>query len=343
MADTNKKIPEDCSGKEIKDMYLKGEALLDELSAEQLYKLADFEIEQLQTGGGDMELIDKCSSLINAKSTEHFSDAEIKSALENAFEKHESDDGAEKGVKRLSFRRLAVIFAAALLAAAVTVTAASAGFSGQNDDYFSMGQSILDSVAFGHSTFYQIKSAAKKLGDMFASGKDTRHFASVDEMKRETGLKFLSPESWPGGAETKSVTLSKNEYGEEVLEIETSNPDISFSVIFKMDASRMLVCQPGEVCNNGDAQFWLYEKYDGCYANACYDGNYYTIHTGSTDDSPYSYRDRFTVSADSRDDITIVDGFGEPPYYDSDSYTAPAEGFEALRYIVDNLQFYERQ
>ncbi len=217
-------------GREIKKMLDNNQIVLEELDVTSLTKIFDHETDLLTLGCGDMELINRCAELIDAKSGESALDDDAFAEITNRIFAQNvvitdctKDNAKAKRAPRIKRRLRAAVIVAAILAAVLagsTVVATTFGFS-IHECLSEAVRSKDATINKGNVTIYTFD--------------DVKKYHSIEEMLESEQPHILYPSRFPEGAEFKQVSLTKSLRGEDNIRFFTENINVNIDITLNSD------------------------------------------------------------------------------------------------------------
>ena len=262
---------ENLTGEQLKAMFLSGKFVLQELNAEALYKLMDYETECLCLGSGDVELIESCLSLLSEKDA--VTDIEAVFSMAKINEQNQDTDKAIKSVKRISFKKVAVIAVACVLAVASCAMVIAAAFGVNIFKHLDKVEKapqgttiIVDNFTFYHNG-------------------EPKEYTSVSEMMQAEGFDIVYPKALPNGADITDIFVLPSERNTLLLVISTSDFGISINIELDVVMDDTML-QGDEVYKKHGIDVHILNR-DVCSAVFLYKGNYYSISANNYDELIY--------------------------------------------------------
>ena len=270
-----KRILENLTAKEIKDMISADKTSIEELNASALRKLMNYEIDLLCVGDGDLDLICKCSDLLTNLETSPISNEEFMGIIEKTQKKYvtiSKDKVYRKTTKNHSILKRVVIIAAAVLIITTTTVGVASAF----------GIDILEEL-------YKIsllEDGAKKDidGFTFYHGSEAKYYSSIEEVVKEKKWNILYPTKFPENVNVERVLLDKSPMTNEHIHIITNNKSISLSVEKNVPQNNWNEneLEENDLIYETNGIKCLIFPYDGIYnASFYYKGDYYSIQADS--------------------------------------------------------------
>ena len=268
-----KRMQNDMSGKELKEMIDANAFALDELDNAALEKLLDYETDMLCLGLGDMMTIRRCSELLNERnSSEALTEEKVFSVIEKT--KNECvvivDDTKPVRPKRIVLRRVGLV--AAVLASVLTLGA-------------------LIPTAFGVDIYDRLRDIVRQEdGTKIDVGNQTIHnvgsgrkYSSVEEMEKAEGVDIMSPSKLPENVTIKSIDVHMSVIGDLSIGISTNDINVLISVDTNTKGEDVWAKDGTNYEKNGVK--YRIDSVDGKYiATAYHNGDEYYISAKSYDD-----------------------------------------------------------
>lgn len=269
----DKRMLDKMSGQEIKEMIFINKLSWEELDTTALEKLLDFETDRLCIGLGDMEIIDKCSRLLNDANADNIlSDQDVMRIIENTKAKYvtivDTDAKSETRGKRIKiFRRIGLIAAVmALLFVGTTVIAAAFGVD--------ILQCIADVVREPEGTKIDVE------GFTFYHNGEGTQYSSIAEMIEKENLDIIYPTKLPEGISIDYIEMTKNAKGNEIIQVATNDTGVGFSIELSVDNFETTVSDIYEK----EGKTYYIEKRNFYVAISYYKGNRYYITAETKED-----------------------------------------------------------
>ena len=256
------------SGQEIKEMLNENQIAFCELDVSSLMKVFDYETDMLVLGKGDIELIRKCTELIDEKSldsiigAERFDEIADKSFEENVIITDEVD--REKPVKRKLWRKVALV-AAILAVLLVGTTVAAVAFDSNINDY-------LGDFVRGDEKVVEID------GMTFYRNDDEKTYSSVEELLEAEDLDILYPTQLPEGVRVTRITTGKNFKGEDDISFYTNDLNVSFKI--NTSTSGHFIENANTYVHNS-ITYYIEQRNSVLVAGAIYNGYLYSVSASS--------------------------------------------------------------
>ena len=282
----DKFILDNMSGRELKEMIDNEVITLEGLDNEALGKIMNFEIDMLCLGTGDMEMIHRCSELMDERNEHRELDKEKFMNIIRETEKEHvvivDDDTAKNkakvtGRKHIAFRRIGLVAAVMAVLMSVTVVA-SAAFGVNIFEYIGKivrqdegSQIVVDDFTFYHNG-------------------EAKRYSSIEEMIEQEKLDIMYPTKWPEGIELDSVRIANGTNGNTIVQFYTNNSNTTVEI--ELYASEFSSSSDDKYVSNG-IEYTL-DSYDTFSASCYYNGN------------------RYFIGANTRNELlTIIDNFEE--------------------------------
>lgn len=218
----NKNTLDNLTGQEIKEMINVGNIAIEQLGASALRKLMNHEIDMICFGEGDLELIDKCSDMLDELDPAPMSNE----AFMNIIRRNEKEritvieDGSSyKHVskKRFVLKRIAIVAAAVVILIASTVSVAAA-----------FGVNIFEYI---NEIVRQPKGTQIDIdGFTFYSSGDVKKYSSIEQLIDDEDLDIMYPTKWPEGISIKDVSVMQTSGAGKTVYILTSEENVGVRV-----------------------------------------------------------------------------------------------------------------
>lgn len=223
----DKKILDNMSGQELKEMIDEKIITLDDLDNTALEKIMNYEIDMLCFGSGDMTTVRRCSELLNERNdSEVLNKDSIISIIDKAQQEHiiivdeeETYESKAKVIKKHSIvlRRIGLV-AAILILMIVTTTFVAAAFGVNVFECISKivrqdegSQMIVDDVTFYHNG-------------------EAKQYSSVEELIAEENLDIMYPTKWPDGIHLTSVRISNEVNKNGIVQLFTNDSNVGVNI-----------------------------------------------------------------------------------------------------------------
>ena len=240
------------SGEEIKMLITETPEALEELDTVSLGKLMNYETDLLCLGEGDMELIKRCSDLLDERRADEDYEHRFDSALQTATQETATDRKWGKGFKRLST-------VAAVVAIMITIST------------FLVSAYVIETVYDKADSF------------VFFYNEQGREYPSFEEMVESEGLDIMYPTKMPGRVDIASVTLTDGKNGKRELRITTSDKDTNIVIQIAMGEGVQLGGNMGTHVIDG-CNYYVFGDNSGYYAFCYYEDDYYSFEARGYDD-----------------------------------------------------------
>jgi len=186
----SKKILDNLTGQEIKELINTKKILLDELDSDSLRKLMDHEVDLICYGEGDVDLISECSHLLCQKEKPIISKEEFSGVIERT--KAEQVTIVEK--KPVN-RKARIIFKRSIL---VAVIASALFFSS-----CCVLKLIPDICQYIASIARQPEGTKENIDEFtFYNNGEVKKYATIEELVAAENLDIMYPTKWPEGIKT---------------------------------------------------------------------------------------------------------------------------------------------
>lgn len=268
----SKIILDNLTGREIEELIVNKQVIVEELDVFALEKLLDFETDLLFFGEGNMELIEDCSkrlellrgdSLKSRKSTVEIIEANEKANIETVAEPK------TKGRKRIKLR---VLVAAATLAATTVCF-----FTASADLKFDPYVAALEMANEPTGTLKDFAELETGGNAVTIEVVETSRYSSFEEAKAKEGIGgvFLYPSAFPDGVELRGINFVNGGTQKGTAYFYTTSSSVSFGFKAYEGEIPESVKQRDYYTVNGN-KFYLFPE-RGAYANAFIDGYRYSV------------------------------------------------------------------
>lgn len=238
------------TGEEIKKLIVDGTMSLEELDEASLGKLMNYETDLLCQGKGDIELIKKCSELLDEKRADDVWEQKFDKAIERQ---------TKRSPRFTAFRRIATV--AASVAVLITV-------------------SSFISTALGFDAWAYVVETIGGKDDSFVffyEG-DGREYASFKEMVESESLDIMYPTKMPKSVDITSVTLEDKGGDRREIRIATSDDDTGIVIQIAMGQGQQLPNNIGTHVIDG-SNYYVFGDSSHYYAFCYYKNDYYSFQT----------------------------------------------------------------
>ncbi len=265
--------------KEIKEMIKAKELKLQELNTSALQKLMSYEIDMLCFGEGDVDLICKCSDLLDKINPCPMSDEEFMAIVKKAEKEHviiTEDKSAYRKVPkaRILLKRIAIIAAVVIILTTATVGVASAfGVDIFEDIYKISRQSVGTRKDIDGLTLYH--------------GDRPKYYSSIEEITKEKDWEILYPHKFPDNVTVDSVASKIGPRQNEEININTNDNQIKINIernIPKKDWNENELSEQESIYETNGIKYLIIPYEDVYYAICYYNGDYYSIQAGNHED-----------------------------------------------------------
>ncbi len=262
------KILDNIGCQELKEMVERNEISLLELDSDTISHLMNYEIDMICYGKGDMDLIKQCTDILNSRDNSVISKDEFMDIIERTEAEH-----IIIVENKHCNRKVRTIFKRALLVAAI---ASALLFSSCCVLKF-----VPDICQYLAGIVRQPEGVENNVDEFtFYHNGDVKKYDSIEEMVAGEDLDIMYPTKWPEGVEVKSVIITNEINGNEVIQIFTSDTNTNINIELSgnpLDSSIKDVY----VLHNID----FYIKQEVMYvANCYYNNNCYTITANTRDE-----------------------------------------------------------
>lgn len=256
-------------GADIKKLILEDKLSLNDLDVAALQKLFDYETAMLCTDEGDIEMLDACAARLDELKGPLISKEEFFNILENKTT-------AKKPARQFRFKKLLLVAAmAAILAAAITVTAVAVHFN--PFDYFKevIGMGPGGTLDKGNITIHYIDVKEE--------------YATVEEALQSKNIEILYPSVFPEGVTLETIEFSSTASSKEIIHFFTTIPVVN--VYVEKNTNPIQVNNYKEEFKAEDYTFYIFNDTPdpSLHYAVCYYNDYY-----------------YCVSANSYDNIILI-------------------------------------
>ena len=268
----NKNTLDNLTGQEIKEMINVGNIEIEQLGASALRKLMNYEVDMLCFGEGDLELIDKCSELLDEIDPVPMSSEEFMNIIRRNEKERITiiEDGASYNrvpQKRFVLKRIAIVAAAVVILIASTVSVAAA-FGVNIFEY------INEMVSQPEGTQIDID------GFTFYHNGDVKKYSSIEQLIDDEGLDIMYPTKLPEGIIIKGIEKNVGINGKENIEIYTN--DTNTNIQIKLTSNQIITNRTETIEING-IKYYI-QKGDLVSASCYLNNNTYYISAKTLDD-----------------------------------------------------------
>ncbi len=276
----DKKILDNMSGQELKELIDDEVVTLEEINNIGLEKIMNFEIDMLCFGTGDMNLIRCCAELIEQRNNDEvLNKAQISSVINKVQAEHVIiEDYPEKSPKAYSVKRVRIFRKIGLVAAIIALLLAG---------------TTLVAAAFGVNIFEYLSNVVRQdegtevSVDNYTISHDGKYkkYSTIEELITNEGLEesnIMYPSKWPKGISPQSAQISKSTHGEKCIQIMTNNANTKI-VIELMANTHKDNFNNNEVYESHDTTFYILAEEDLYFAFCYKDGNEYSIQANNYD------------------------------------------------------------
>lgn len=265
------------TGQEIKELIANGTLSLEQLNTSDLFALLDHETDLLCRGSGDMELIRKCSELLDAANGGPvLGEDAVSELLEKTRSENVKIVEAKKKVffaKRrigLKGRIIAAIIALLLIGGTIAVTAI------YEPELYQFIRKVVD-MPWG--------TVFNEDGLTFFNAGAGNTYESVEEMEKAEGYDILYPSKLPEGLELENVqTHISNEQGcEKEIDFLFSNQTVHYGVYIGMGVDGR-VYNFDETIDIDGKTFYIDRHENESWAVCDYGGNFYSLRANNYED-----------------------------------------------------------
>ncbi len=272
----DKNMLDDLNCREIKEMIDGNKIALEQLDASTLRKLMDRETDMLCIGKGDVELICRCSDLLDKTDPIPMTDDEFMNIIEKSKKEHIviADENAKSHnvpKKRFIFKRVALT--AAVILILMTSSFAVAGAFG-----FDICKYISEVVREAVGT----ESNAD--GFTFYNNGETKKYSSIEEMTESENLNILYPTKLPDGVNIKKIQAIQLQNNNKLLQIFTNDVNVNISIELE---GKPLTSSSDDIIEHQGTKFYL--EYEEIYSASCFHKN-----------------NKYYISATTKDDLILI-------------------------------------
>ncbi len=260
------------TGEEIKAMINAEEISIEDLNASALQKLMNYEIDMLCVGEGDVDLVCRCSNLLEEIEPCPISNEEFMAIVKKTREERIVIVGDESKFikstkKRFILKRIAIIAAAFLILSVTTVGVA-------NTLGFDIGEEINKIIRQGDGARKDID------GFTFYNGFESQYYSSVKELMEKENLELMSPTKLPDGVNIETIQMFQLNDKKNSIQIYTN--DVVTITIEPSD--NKIVTNNANAVEYDGITYYIQNSGDlwvaGCYHN----GNLYSFIAKTKDD-----------------------------------------------------------
>lgn len=266
----DKNILDNLTSQEIKELINRNEITLEQLDASTLRELMNYETDMLCIGEGDVDLICKCSDLLDKIEPNPMTSEEFINIIQRTKEEEcvtiVDDTPTHNPIPKREFilKRIAIIAAAILILMTATVGIASA-FG------FDICKYISEIVRKPEGTESNID------GITFYHNGETEKYGSIEEMIKNKDLSIMYPTKWPEGISLNNIRMSTLPNGNNTVQIVTN--DISVNITIELGVTDYNSNNPNVYQYDGIAYFMGQSELFFAY---CYHENNYYYFTANT-------------------------------------------------------------
>ena len=268
----NKNTLDNLTGQEIKEMINVGNIEIEQLGASALRKLMNYEVDMLCFGEGDLELIDKCSELLDEIDPVPMSSEEFMNIIRRNEKERITiiEDGASYNrvpQKRFVLKRIAIVAAAVVILIASTVSVAAAfGF-----DVFKYISQIVRAPEGTESNFEEFT---------FYKNNETKKYSSIEQLLEDEELDIMYPTKLPEGSIIKSIRINIESNEKETVQIVTNDIDTNIQIGL---SSNQIITNRTETIEINGIKYYI-QKGDLVSASCYLNNNTYYISAKTLDD-----------------------------------------------------------
>ncbi len=261
---------------EIKEMIDENKMTLEQLDASALRELMDYETDMLCIGKGDVDLICRCSDLLDEIDPAPMTNDEFMSIIEKSKKEHiviDNKNAKHNHVPKTRFIFKRIALTAAVILVLMTSMVAVAGAFG-----FDICKYISEIVREAVGTESNVD------GFTFYHNGEAKEYSSIEEMIKNENLDILYPTKWPDGVSIDNIRISTLPNSNDIIQIGTN--DINSNIIIEMS------CEP---LNNSSEE--LFE----------YNGIKFYIKCGDMFSASCFYKNnKYYISATTKDDLILI-------------------------------------
>ncbi len=265
-----RKLLDNMTGQEIKEMIEKKEVVLENLSVLALNRLFDYESDAVCRDDGDGELLCRVADLLAKKegiADEH--DKAFETILENAMQSAvQSAHSTEQPKKKHCRFKKALLIAAAVIVLACCATLAATAF---DFDIFAHFRELLSCPA---------GSKMEEGGITLVHFGETTQYSSIEELLAAEELDIMYPAKLPEGVFITEVRMVHGLSGKEVIEIKTTDAQTIVYIDLEADSTNGSLADSVEL-RIGERIFHVCQK--ECFAISFYNESYYYIQANNYD------------------------------------------------------------
>ncbi len=268
----DKNMLDDLNCREIKEMIDENKISLEQLDASTLRKLMDRETDMLCIGKGDIELICRCSDLLDKTDPVPMTDDEFMNIIEKSKKEHIVI--ADENAKHHNVPKTRFIFKRVALTAAVILILMTSSFAVAGAFGFDICKYISEVVRAAVGT----ESNAD--GFTFYHNGEAKEYSSIEEMIKNENLDILYPTKFPDGVKIKSVQIIRLPNNNNLLQIFTSDADVNISIELE---GKPLTSSTDDIIEHQGIKFFI-EKEETFSASCFHKNNKYYILATTKDD-----------------------------------------------------------
>ncbi|MBE6533957.1 MAG: hypothetical protein E7678_03185 [Ruminococcaceae bacterium] len=230
------------------------------------------EIDMICFGEGDLELIDKCSDLLDELAPNPMSNEEFMNIIRKTEKERITvieDDTSYKNVPKTRFilKRIAIVAAAVVILLASTVAVAAA-----------FGVNVFDEI---NKIIRQEDNARTDIeGFTFHNGGEAKYYSSIEQFIEEKSWDILYPSKFPENVKIDNIRLNKSSRENDKIRIFTNNEKIRIKIEKKVPEVNWNESALGEqesVYETNGIRFLIFPDDDSFFAACYYNGDYYSI------------------------------------------------------------------
>lgn len=266
-----KKILDNMTGQEIKEMIERKEIVLENLSVLALNRLFDYESNAVCRDDGDGELLCRVADLLAEKeglADEH--DKAFETILANVMQSVVRTEVPTEQPKKKHHRlKKALLIAAAVIALACSATLVATAFG---FDIFAHFRELLSCPA---------GAKIEENGITLVHNGETTVYSSIEELLEAEQLTVMYPTKLPEGISITEVRMVPGANGKETIEIKTTDEQTVICIDLSVHniGGSFKTCEKYELNNQ---LFYIKEKENGTYFAFSYlNDNYYSVRADS--------------------------------------------------------------
>ena len=265
-----KKILDNMTGQEIKEMIERKEIVIENLSVLALNRLFDYESEAVCRDDGDGELLCRVADLLAEKEgLEDEHDKAFETILANAIQSVVRTEVPTEQPKKKHHRlKKALLIAAAVIALACSATLVATAFG---FDVFAHFRELLSCPA---------GAKIEENGITLVHFGETTQYSSMEELLAAEELDIMYPTKLPEGVSITEVRVVPGVGSKETIEIKTTDAQTSICIDLSADSTNGSLADSVEI-QIGEMLFHVCRK--DCFAISFYNENYYYVQANNYD------------------------------------------------------------